>query len=62
MMDRQLAAKFAIRAVDLLIEGKSQRAGGIKNNEIIDYDIVEAVKMKRKFNNALYEQINILSL
>ncbi len=62
MMDRQLAAKFAIRAVDLLIEGKSQRAVGIKNNEIIDYDIVEAVKMKRKFNNALYEQINILSL
>ena len=54
MMDRQLAAKFAIRAVDLLLEGKSQRAVGIHNNEIIDYDIVEAVKMKRKFNNALY--------
>ena len=38
MMDRQLAAKFAIRAVDLLLEGKSQRAVGIHNNEIIDYD------------------------
>ncbi len=62
MMDRQLAAKFAIRAVDLLIEGKTQRAVGIKNNEIVDFDIVEAVKMKREFNNALYEQINILSL
>lgn len=62
MMDRTLAAKFAIKAVDLLIEGKSSRAVGIKNNEIIDYDISEAVRMKRKFNNALYEQINTLSL
>lgn len=61
-MDRTLAANFAIRAVDLLLEGKSSRAVGIKNNEIIDLDIIEAVKIKRQFNKALYEQINILSL
>lgn len=62
MQDRTLAARFGIRAVDLLIEGKSGRVVGIKNNEIIDMDIDEAMACKSKFNKALYEQINILSL
>lgn len=62
MQDRYLGATFGIKAIDLLLEGKSGMAVGIKNNKIISMPIEEAMKCESKFNKALYEQINILSL
>lgn len=62
MADRTLAARFGIRAVELLMENKSGRAIGVKDGEIIDLDIDEAFSIDNKFNKTLYEQINILSL
>lgn len=62
MQDRMLAAKFGIRAVDMLLKGESSRVVGIKNNKIIDMGIDEAMSSAPKFDKKLYEQAEILSL
>ena len=38
--DRVLASRFGARAVEVLLEGKWwKRAIGIKNHQVVDYDI-----------------------
>lgn len=53
--DRLLAARFGNYAVDLLKDGKTSRVVGIKNNQIFDMDIHEALAVKRKFDDKLLE-------
>lgn len=60
--DRILASKLGHRAVELLIEGKSARVVGIKDNKIIDLAIDEALKMEKKFDKDIYEMAKILSI
>lgn len=60
--DRILASKMAARAVELLLEGKSARVVGIKDNKIIDMDIHEALSMKRDFDTDVYKLVKILSI
>ena len=62
MADRVLAAKFAVRAVELLKEGKGNRVIGIRDNKVIDMDIVEGLSMKREFDEYLYNVAAVLSL
>lgn len=62
MFDRVLATRFGKRAVDLLLEGKTNRVVGIKDNHIIDEDISEALAKKRDFDMELYDLAHILSL
>lgn len=62
MADRMLAAQFGNKAVRLLNEGKGNRAVGIRDNKIIDMDIIEAVSMKKKFNYELYETLQMISM
>lgn len=59
--DRILASRLGARAVELLVEGKSQRVVGIKDNKIIDLDITEALKMKKESDPQLYELARVLS-
>lgn len=61
MADRILAARMAVKAVDLILENKTNRAVGIKNGEIIDLDINEALSIKHNFNKDLYKVMNILA-
>ena len=61
MADRVLAARMAVKAVDLILEGKTNRAIGVINNEIKDFDISEALSMPRKFDSELYSIMNILA-
>ena len=61
MADRMLAAQFGNKAVRLLKDGVGNRAVGIRKNEIIDLDIIEAVNMKKKFNYELYETLQMIS-
>ena len=61
MADRVLAARMAVKAVDLILEGKTNRVVGINNNVIKDYDISEALAMPRKFDSELYDVMNILA-
>lgn len=62
MADRVMAARCGIKAVDLLLNDIGGRAVGVKNNEIIDVDITEALSQKRVFNKELYEAAKILGL
>ena len=55
MADRVLASRLAVRAVDLALEDKNARVLGVKGNEVIDVDVVEALKMKKKFDAKLYD-------
>lgn len=60
--DRILASKLAQKAVECLIDGKSSRVVGIKNNQVVDYDIHEALSMKANFDMDMYELTKILSI
>lgn len=48
--DRMLASRLGARAVELLIAGKGGRAVGIEHNELVDYDIVEALALPHKLD------------
>lgn len=62
MADRMLAAQFGNKAVRLLKDGQGNRVVGIRKNEIIDMDIIEAVSMKKRFNYELYETLQMISM
>ncbi len=62
MADRMLAAQFGNKAVRLLNDGRGNRVVGIRNNKIIDMDIIEAVSMKKTFNYELYETLQMISM
>jgi len=59
--DRILASRLGARAVELLEEGKSSRVVGVRGNEVVDFEIEEALAMESKFNEELYNIANILS-
>ncbi|MBQ2805306.1 MAG: 6-phosphofructokinase [Clostridia bacterium] len=58
--DRLLAIRMSEHAVNCLLEGKTNRVVGIRNNEIIDDDIVDALAQRRSFNMDLYNLANKL--
>ena len=60
MADRMLAARFGSRATELLQAGKTNRVIGIKNNNIVDLDITEALSETKQINKKLYEMANKL--
>ena len=62
MSDRMLAAQFGNKAVRLLKDGIGNRVVGIRDNKIIDMDIIEAVSMKKTFNYELYETLQMISM
>ena len=62
MADRMLAAQFGNKAIRLLNEGIGNRVVGIRDNKIIDMDIIEAVSMKKTFNYELYETLQMISM
>ena len=62
MVDRILGTRCGVHAVELLKEGIGNRVVGIKNNKIIDMDIIKAVSLKRKFDQNLYNIAQIVSL
>lgn len=59
--DRILASNMGAKAVEVLLEGKTSRVIGIRNNHIIDDDIDEALSMESHFNEELYNVAQILS-
>lgn len=61
VQDRLIANQLGTRAVELIIEGKSSLAVGIKDGKVYSLPITEAVQMKRQFNTELYTIASILS-
>lgn len=60
--DRVLASRLGAHAVELLLEGKGGRAVGIEQNQIVDYDIIEALSKPHKVDQRMYELSQELSI
>lgn len=59
--DRILASNMGAKAVEVLLEGKTSRVIGIRDNHIVDDDIDEALAVERHFNEEMYNVAQILS-
>lgn len=53
--DRVFASQMGHHAVELLSKGISNRVVGLQKGEIVDYDIQEALSMKKPFQDHLYQ-------
>lgn len=61
-MDRIMASEMGKKAVELLLENKSNRVLGFKCNNIIDMDINDALALKKELDMDLYNTANVLSI
>lgn len=52
--DRIVATRMGVKAVHLLAQGIGNRVVVMNGEEIVDYDIKEALEMKKEFDNDLY--------
>ncbi len=59
--DRYYASIMGAYAADILCEGKTNRVVGIKQGECKDFDIEEALNMKKEINEYDYQVSKILS-
>ena len=60
--DRVCATQMGYAAVQLLSKGIGNRVIAIKNNEIVDYDIYEALSMEKPLDIELYNIANTTSI
>ena len=60
--DRVLASEMGNYAVELLLAGKSNRVVTIQNDTLMDYDIEEALRMKKPFDKELYRIAHEISI
>ncbi len=59
--DRIVATRLGYRAIDLLAQGIGNRVVGLKNGELVDYGIDEALSMKKTISKKLYDMVFDLS-
>lgn len=60
--DRVVASQLGWKAVELLAEGKAGRVVAIKDNNVVDYSIEEALSMKKTLDMKLYDMAKSMSL
>ena len=60
--DRVMASEMGYYAVELLEKGIGNRVIGLQNSKVCDFDIQEALAMKKPFNERLYNIANEISL
>ena len=60
--DRVLASEMGYQAVELLLQGKSNRVVTIQTDQILDYDLDEALQMKKPFDFELYRMAHEISI
>jgi len=59
--DRVIATSMGYKAVSLLAEGKGNRLIAMQGDEMVDYDIHEALEMKKEFNYEAYKMFSALT-
>ncbi len=59
--DRVVASKMGLKAIELLMKGVANRVVVYKDTKIVDFDIVEALAMKKDFDNNLVELAEVLT-
>ena len=62
LRDRVVASEMGYTAVELLNAGKSNRVVVMRKSEIVDFDITEALAMKRTFDVDLYNIAHKISI
>ncbi len=62
LRDRVMATQMGYYAVKLLEKGIGNRVVALKNSEIVDYDIYEALNMKKPFDEDMYKIADITSI
>ncbi|MBP3855980.1 MAG: 6-phosphofructokinase [Ruminiclostridium sp.] len=62
LRDRVEASRMGYYAVELLVEGKSNRVVGLQHGDIVDVDIQEALKMTKEFPKDLYRIANEIAI
>ena len=60
--DRVIASQMGHRAVELLSSGIGNRVVAYKSDKIVDYDINEALAMKKPFEYDLYKVAHEISI
>lgn len=60
--DRVLASRMGSMAVEVLMQGKTNRVIGIRDNHYVDFDIDEALAMPYEFNKEVYRVAMELSI
>ena len=60
--DRVYASTMGAKAVDLLLEGKTNRVVGYRHGEFVDFDIDEALAMKKDISEYQFEVCKNLSI
>ncbi len=60
--DRMLASRMGVHAVKLLYQGIGNRVVAIQDNEIVDFDIAEGLKMEKSFEKDIMNMEKILSM
>lgn len=60
--DRIVASRMGYHAVELLAEGIGDRVVVIQSGEVLDYDITEALEMKKPFEYDLYKIAHEISM
>ena len=60
--DRYYASIMGAYAVDIMLEGKTNRVVGYQHGEFIDFDIEEALQMQKGINEYQFEVSHLLSI
>ncbi len=60
--DRYYASIMGARAVDILLEGKTNRVVGYQNGKFVDFDIEDALQMTKDINDYEFEVARLLSI
>ena len=60
--DRYFASIMGAYAVDIMLAGKTNRTVGYRHGEFVDYDIDEALQMKKEIDPYQYEVSTLLSI
>ncbi len=61
-MDRYYASIMGARAVDVMLEGRTNRVIGYKNGQFVDVDIEEALLMQKNIDEYQYEVAKMLTV
>lgn len=61
-IDRYYASIMGAYAVDIMIQGKTNRVVGYKHGEFEDFDIEDALKMEKDINEYQYEVAKLLTI
>lgn len=60
--DRVLAGRFGAKAVEVLLDGRGGRAVGMRNNQVIDYNLKDAYENNHRADLSLYTLLKELSI